>query len=89
MTPVRLEPAALRSRVKHSTTEHLRSLKTSSTVHITHAILVEFRYYRPPDKSKEYVMETYFSYFSNKTYVVGTQKNHLNETVLLSTQNIY
>ena len=28
-----------------------------------------------------------FSYFSTKTYVVGTQKNRLNETVLLSTQN--
>ena len=27
MTPVRLEPAAPRSRVKHSTTEPLRSLK--------------------------------------------------------------
>ena len=26
-----------------------------------------------------------FSYFSTKTYVVGTQKNRLNETVLLST----
>ena len=26
-----------------------------------------------------------FSYFSIKTYVVGTQKNLLNETVLLST----
>ena len=26
--------------------------------------------------------------FSTKTYVVGTQKNCLNETVLLSTQNI-
>ena len=25
--------------------------------------------------------------FSTKTYVVGTQKNHLDETVLLSTQN--
>ena len=30
-----------------------------------------------------------FSYFSTETYVVGTQKNRLNETVLLSTQNIY
>ena len=32
----------------------------------------------------------YFSYFSTITYVVGTQKNRLNEneTVLLSTQNI-
>ena len=29
----------------------------------------------------------YFSYFSSKTYVVGTQKNCLNETVLLSTLN--
>ena len=28
------------------------------------------------------------SYFSTKTYVVGTQKNHLNEMVLLSTQNM-
>ena len=28
------------------------------------------------------------SYFSTKTYVVGTQKNCLNETVLLNTQNI-
>ena len=26
--------------------------------------------------------------FSTKTYVVGTQKNCLNQTVLLSTQNI-
>ena len=29
-----------------------------------------------------------FFYFSAKTYVVGTQKNCLNEIVLLSTQNI-
>ena len=28
-----------------------------------------------------------FSYFSTKAYVVGTQKNRLNETVLLITQN--
>ena len=30
----------------------------------------------------------YFSHFSTKTYVVGTQKNYLNETILLSTQNM-
>ena len=30
----------------------------------------------------------YFSYFSTKTLVVGTQMNRLNEMVLLSTQNI-
>ena len=29
----------------------------------------------------------YFCYFSTKTYVVGTQKNRLNETILLSNQN--
>ena len=38
---------------------------------------------RPPDKS---VTENYFSYISTKTYVVGTQNNRLDETVLLSTQ---
>ena len=32
MTPVRLEPAALRSRVKHSTTEPLRSLQLIVTI---------------------------------------------------------
>ena len=30
----------------------------------------------------------FFSYFLTKTYVVGTQNNHLSETGLLSTQNI-
>ena len=38
--------------------------------------------------SKECATENYFSYFSTKTYVVGTQKNRLDETVLLSTQNM-
>ena len=36
----------------------------------------------------EYMVKNYFSYFSSETYVVGTQKNRLNETVLLNTQNI-
>ena len=40
---------------------------------------------QPPDKSA--VLEIYFSYFGTKTYVVGTQKNRLNETVLSSTKN--
>ena len=31
-------------------------------------------------------LEVFF--FSTKTYVVGTQKNHFNETVLLSAQNV-
>ena len=33
MTPVRLEPAAPRSRVKHSTTEPLRSHTIHATIH--------------------------------------------------------
>ena len=41
--------------------------------------------YRPPDKNV--YLTIIFSRFSTKTYVVGTQKNRLNETVLLSTQN--
>ena len=36
----------------------------------------------------ELVIENEFSVFSIKTYVVGTQKNRLDETVLLSTPNI-
>ena len=37
---------------------------------------------RPLDKS---VIKNCFSYFSTKTYVVGTPKNRLGETVFLST----
>ena len=37
---------------------------------------------------KDVKLNNYFPYFSTKAYVVGTQKNHLNEMVLLSTQNI-
>ena len=39
------------------------------------------------DCLKGCVTENYFSYFSTKKNVVCTQKNRLNETVLLSTQN--
>ena len=48
-------------------------------------------YHWPLGYSRPLVKNSYpifFSYFSTKTYVVGTQKNRLNETVLLSTQNI-
>ena len=38
----------------------------------------------PPDKS---VTENYVSYLSVQTYVLCTQKNHLNEMFFLSTQN--
>ena len=36
----------------------------------------------------KYLIKKIFSDFSTKTYVVDAQKNRLNETVLLSTQNI-
>ena len=36
---------------------------------------------------KSVLIKKIFSYFSTKTYVVGTQKDCLIETVLLSTQN--
>ena len=38
------------------------------------------------DLSSEWVSKNLFSYYSTKTYVIGTQK--INEMVLLSTQNI-
>ena len=50
-----------------------------------HSPFLQKLYSRPPDKSA--YLKINFSYFSTKTYVVGTQKNRLNETVLLSTQN--
>ena len=42
MTPVRLEPAALRSRVKHSTTEPLRSQSSSCSSSIRVADVAVF-----------------------------------------------
>ena len=42
---------------------------------------------RPLNKRAQ--LKIVFSYFSTKTYVVGTQKSHLNEMVLLSTQNMF
>ena len=38
--------------------------------------------------SYECVTKIYFSFYSTKTYVVGTQKDRLYETVLLSTPNM-
>ena len=35
---------------------------------------------------KSGIIENYFCSFSTKTYVMSAQKNHLNETVLVSTQ---
>ena len=41
--------------------------------------------FRPPDKSVYWKIIFFISHA--KQYVVGTQKNRLNETVLLTTQN--
>ena len=37
---------------------------------------------------KSVVPKKVISYFSTKIYVVGTEKNHLEDPVLLNTQNI-
>ena len=61
---------------------------SGETAHLCRLILV-FLFLdniRPPD---ECVLEIYFLYFASKTYVVGAQKNRLNEMVLLSTQNMF
>ena len=38
-------------------------------------------------KKQQNAIQNYFSYFQPKTYGSGTQKNHLNGKVVLSTQN--
>ena len=42
---------------------------------------------QPPDRSV--YLNFIFSYFSTKAHVVGTQKNRLDETVLLNTKNVF
>ena len=42
----------------------------------------------PPGVPKMHKNKNQLSYFSTKTYVVGTRKNRLIETVLLSIQNL-
>ena len=100
MSLVRLKPATPGSQVKHSTTEPLSSclkLPASSNkseqkytlyMHSTNRfdlskVVFQCSYmrFRSPNKS------VLLFFFSTKTNVVGTQKNCLNETVLLSTQN--
>ena len=54
--------------------------------------VISYKFYLSISAGRTYVKsineKICFSYFSTKTYVVGTQKNRLNETVLLNTQNI-
>ena len=58
---------------------HVRCIQPGGRIH-------SYTMGRPLVKNEYQI--TLFSYFSTKTYVMGTQKNRLNETVLLSTQNI-
>ena len=58
---------------------------------LTRAHSIRFHYQKQSEEHLNMLRvhtKKYFSYFSAKPYVVGTQKNHLNEMVLLSTQNI-
>ena len=52
-----------------------------------HIHLNEAKTSGPEIRVRNCVIENYFSYFSTKTYVVGAQKNRLDETVLSSTLN--
>ena len=63
------------------------SLRQFFWVPTTHVSVEKKWIYRTRPLVKS-VYQKWFSYFSTKTYVVGTQKNRLDETLLLSTQNI-
>ena len=71
MTPVRLEPATLRSRVKHSTTEPLRS----------HKVLYEYKNVSRLQKVSRANMSFFFliGYFLNKdvTYMNKIEPRHV------------
>ena len=60
---------------QYSVELHLRG---NSTVECQHIIMASISW--PLDKSMQ--LKSIFFYFSTKTYVVGTQKNHHDETVL-------
>ena len=81
--PVSLVLATLWYKVKHSTTESLHSSNVDTPI-----IAFCFFCKKNPCLWLEGVLIVQFSYFSTKTCVVGTQKNRLIETVLLSTYNI-
>ena len=51
-----------------------------------YAFFDKVRYKLTLARDKSFIVN-YFSYFSTKTYVMGSQKNCLNEARLLSTQN--
>ena len=56
--------------------------------HIFHISMKTYDEVRPLDDLRVCNQIVCFFYFSTKMYVVGTQKNHLIQTVLLSAQNM-
>ena len=80
MTPVRLEPAALRSRVKHSTTEPLRSHRYRIIGLDSKQYIPLFRGLDNKDKIQHNIVYIFLSIFL--TFTLGAQKNRLTETVL-------
>ena len=79
MTPVRLEPAVLRSRVKHSTTEPLRSHRYRINGLDSKPI-----YFIPGSNNKDKIQHNIVNIFLSifLTFTLGAQKNRLTETVL-------
>ena len=70
-------------------TIHLLNSKTyNSKLHSPRLILECVLSVDPPGLKLRVCTKKLFFLFFDQTYVVGTQKNRLNETVLLSTQNI-
>ena len=74
MTPVRLEPAALRSRVKHSTTEPLHSL-------LNHLLLERYFIYKTKFVTNFITLATFLSYLRRKYLtekcISNLHKNHV------------
>ena len=66
--------------------EKYLEIKSVANLKSAGKLLVGLEMYNQASRNKT-VTENYFSYCSTKTYVVGTQKNRLDETVILRTQN--
>ena len=71
--------------VKHGNINKRLPRETRSIVHVCGLLLILCLHVASPCSLK-CVNKTYVSYFSTKSYVVGTENNRLNETVLLSTK---
>ena len=77
-------------RPDHKSYNQITLLLAISIHHITsHGQMFWFKLHEGYQASRwDCVIENHFSYFSTQTYIVGAQKNRLNEMILLGTQNI-